>query len=408
MNALEVWISVGIFLLPSNIAGFPPTNDSYAASNIAFNPLSIGIAMGEVKRFSIKFREPLPIRSKFTFTYRNSAGVSINDIGKLPIKPLDSFTAEGGSNKTHQTSIFTKKPGKVELGLASVDLNITHLERLHTSINVYRQRSLSVLQQIVGWTYFLAWTLSFYPQVVLNCLRQSVTGLSFDFIVFNVIGFACYSAFNIGLYFVPRIKAQYFARHPLGVIPVEINDLFFSLHGLFIMLVVIVQCLIFERGSQRVSKICITLSCLMLLFILTSTLLAAADAISWLTALYLYSYVKLFVTLIKYFPQLILNCRRRSCVGWSLCNFILDFIGGVLSIAQMLINAYNYDDWSIVYGSPTKLCLGLFSIAFDCGFFIQHHLYRGRTASTEALVEVDTENSEAPTVNESANTDVNA
>ncbi|VDK35949.1 unnamed protein product [Taenia asiatica] len=66
------------------------------------------------------------------------------------------------------------------------------------------------------------------------------------------------------------------------------------------------------------------------------------------------------------------------------------------------------NDWSIVYGSPTKLCLGLFSIAFDCGFFIQHHLYRGRTASTEALVEVDTDNSEAPTVNESANADVHA
>ncbi|VDK35947.1 unnamed protein product [Taenia asiatica] len=289
-------------MLPSNIAGFSLTNDSYVASDIVFSPLSIGMAMGEVKRFSIKFREPLPIRSKFTFTYRNSAGVSINATEKLPIKPLDPFTVEGGSNKTHRTSIFTKKPGKVELGLASVDLNITR-----------------------------------------------VTGLSFDFIVFNVIGFACYSAFNIGLYFVPRIKAQYFARHPLGVIPVEINDLFFSLHGLFIMLVVIVQCLIFERGSQRVSKICITLSCLMLLFILTSTLLAAADAISWLTALYLYSYVKLFVTLIKYFPQLILNCRRRSCVGWSLCNFILDFIGGVLSIAQMLINAYNYGELSRSY-----------------------------------------------------------
>lgn len=42
------------------------------------------------------------------------------------------------------------------------------------------------------------------------------------------------------------LQAQYFTRHPLGVIPVEINDLFFSLHGLAIMLVVTVQCLIFE------------------------------------------------------------------------------------------------------------------------------------------------------------------
>ncbi|KAL5107095.1 Cystinosin [Taenia crassiceps] len=390
------------------MAGFSPTNDSYDVSNIAFDPHSIDIALGDVKRLSVQFREPLPTRTTFTFTYRNSAGVRINATEKLPIKPLDSFTAEVGLNKTYRTTVFTKKPGKIELGLTSADLNITHFERLHASVTVCRQKSLSILQQIVGWTYFLAWTLSFYPQVILNCRRESVTGLSFDFIVFNVIGFACYSAFNIGLYFVPRIQAQYLARHPLGVIPVEINDLFFSLHGLAIMLVVIVQCLIFERGSQRVSKICITLFCLMLLFILTSTLLAAADAISWLTALYLYSYVKLFVTLVKYFPQLILNCRRRSCVGWSLCNFILDFIGGVLSIAQMFINAYNYDDWAIVHGSPTKLGLGLLSIAFDCGFFIQYHLYRGRAASTDAVVEENNGGSEAPLLNESANADLHA
>ena len=36
---------------------------------------------------------------------------------------------------------------------------------------------------------------------------------------------------------------------------------------------------------------------------------------SSLTLLYLLSYVKLAVTLVKYIPQLRLNCRRRSTVG---------------------------------------------------------------------------------------------
>ncbi|VDM16748.1 unnamed protein product [Hydatigera taeniaeformis] len=325
---------------------FSLTNDSYIASDVVLDPLSVDMALGEYRRFSVQFREPLPVRSTFKFTYRNVAGTYINRTEELPIKPLDPFIVEVGSNRTYQTSIATRKPGVVELGLVSSNLSITHLERLHARITVYHQKSLSILQQIVGWTYFLAWTLSFYPQVVLNCRRQSVTGLSFDFVVFNIIGFACYSAFNIGLFFVSRIQEQYFARHSLGVIPVEINDLFFSLHGVAVMLVVIIQCLFFERGNQRVSKVCIALSCLMILFILTSTLLAAAGVVSWLTALYLYSYVKLFVTLIKYFPQLILNCRRRSCVGWSVGNFILDFIGGVLSVTQMFINAYNYGEFN--------------------------------------------------------------
>ncbi|VDM16747.1 unnamed protein product [Hydatigera taeniaeformis] len=64
-------------------------------------------------------------------------------------------------------------------------------------------------------------------------------------------------------------------------------------------------------------------------------------------------------------------------------------------------------DWSIVYGSPTKLGLGLLSIAFDCGFFIQHHLYRRRSASTETVTEEEFGSSEAPLLNESANTNAN-
>ncbi len=35
------------------------------------------------------------------------------------------------------------------------------------------------------------------------------------------------------------------------------------------------------------------------------------------------------------------------------------------------------DDWASVFGSPTKLGLGLISMAFDVFFFIQHHCYRG-------------------------------
>uniref|UniRef100_A0A5K3FRK2 PQ loop repeat protein n=1 Tax=Mesocestoides corti TaxID=53468 RepID=A0A5K3FRK2_MESCO len=213
----------------------------------------------------------------------------------------------------------------------------------------------------------------------------SVTGLSFDFIAFNLIGFACYTAFNAGLYFVPYIQEQYFRNHPLGVNPVQLNDLFFSLHATAIVLVQIVQCLIYERGSQRVSKTCTATICMMLIFILISTILAALDVITWLTALYLYSYVKLLVTLIKYLPQVALNCRRRSTVGWSLGNVVCDFVGGVLSVFQMFLIAYNRDDWTSVIGSPTKLILGLISVGFDCIFFGQHHCY----GSSGDVVQVD-------------------
>jgi len=37
-----------------------------------------------------------------------------------------------------------------------------------------------------------------------------------------------------------------------------------------------------------------------------------------------------------------MNCRRRSTVGWSIGNVLLDFTGGCFSILQMFLISYNY------------------------------------------------------------------
>jgi cystinosin len=50
-----------------------------------------------------------------------------------------------------------------------------------------------IISAVLGWTYFLAWSISFYPQVILNWRRKSVVGLSFDYNAYNVIGYLCYS-----------------------------------------------------------------------------------------------------------------------------------------------------------------------------------------------------------------------
>ncbi|CDI97841.1 cystinosin [Echinococcus multilocularis] len=72
------------------------------------------------------------------------------------------------------------------------------------------------------------------------------------------------------------------------------------------------------------------------------------------------------------------------------------------------VNSFFADDWAIVYGSPTKLGLGLLSIAFDCGFFIQHHLYSRKADFTESPVEEANNSMEARLLDESINAEVNA
>ena len=46
------------------------------------------------------------------------------------------------------------------------------------------------------------------------------------------------------------------------------------------------------------------------------------------------------------------------------------------------------DDWSSIFGDPTKFGLGFFSILFDILFIIQHYvLYRGREPEYKLIPE---------------------
>ncbi|XP_067086660.1 cystinosin isoform X2 [Osmerus mordax] len=168
---------------------------------------------------------------------------------------------------------------------------------------VVRSNFLSIINQVIGWVYFLAWSISFYPQVVENWRRKSVVGLNFDYVALNLTGFIAYSVFNVGLFWVPYMKEEFVKAHPNGVNPVDSNDVFFSLHAVLLTLVYVVQCAIYEKGGQKVSKVAIGLLVIGWTFALITLFVALANKISWLEYLYFFSYIKLGVTLVKYIPQ---------------------------------------------------------------------------------------------------------
>ena len=47
-------------------------------------------------------------------------------------------------------------------------------------------------------------------------------------------------------------------------------------------------------------------------------------------------------------PQVYLNAVRKSTDGWNIDNVVLDFTGGTLSLAQLLLDAGVSHDWSQV------------------------------------------------------------
>merc|ERR1719315_252426 len=134
----------------------------------------------------------------------------------------------------------------------------------------------------------------------------------------------------------------------------------------------------FERGNPSVSKGCRGLLVGIAIFVLIILILAFTHILPWLDFLQYCSYVKLGITLIKYIPQAYMNFRRKSTVGWSIGNVLLDFTGGSLSILQMILISWNNDDWGSIFGDPTKFGLGFFSVVFDIFFMLQHYVfYRG-------------------------------
>lgn len=77
-----------------------------------------------------------------------------------------------------------------------------------------------------------------------------------------------------------------------------------------------------------------------------------------------------------------MNIKRKSTVGWSIQNVLLDFTGGSLSVTQLCLQCAVANDWTQISGNPVKFGLGFVSMLFDIVFMIQHYgLYSGNNAA---------------------------
>lgn len=254
---------------------------------------------------------------------------------------------------------------------------------------------LSVLSSLFGWVYTICWSASFYPQPILNARRKSTSGTTIDFPLINCLGFFAYLVSNLAFYYSPVIRAQYAARHDGHAPAVAFNDIVFALHALVLSLLTTSQYLlpslwrfalsVGNRPSRFILGTalgCITGVVAVLILIAVSApeeggVVEPRVDWCWLDAVYAVGYVKLWITLIKYTPQVVANYRNKSTVGWSIWQILLDFAGGVLSISQLVIDSSIQGDWSGVTGNPVKFALGQVSMIYDLIFFTQHYvLYR--------------------------------
>uniref|UniRef100_A0A8C1JFK5 Cystinosin, lysosomal cystine transporter n=1 Tax=Cyprinus carpio TaxID=7962 RepID=A0A8C1JFK5_CYPCA len=309
-------------------------------------PATVNLQEQSAENLTITLSSPLntSVAVYFNITYKSR---NVSSVVLLP----DEVVVPAG-NISVSFEVEAKGVGQVTAYLSS---NNTHIKSLETRIRflIVRSNVLFIINQIIGWIYFLAWSVSFYPQIFENQGFRD---------------FRCVQCWPVLGDVYTGVCEEFLKKDPNGVIPVDANDVFFSLHAVLLTLVYVCQCAIYERGGQKVSKVAIGLLVIGWTFAFVSLFVAVAQKISWLDYLYYFSYIKLGVTLVKYIPQ-----------GWSIGNVLLDFTGGSFSLLQMFLEAYNNDKWKFIFGDPTKFGLGVLSIFFDVVFIIQHYcLYRNR------------------------------
>ncbi|EGD78819.1 hypothetical protein PTSG_01794 [Salpingoeca rosetta] len=246
--------------------------------------------------------------------------------------------------------------------------------------------TLGVVSNVLGGIYFFAWSISFWPQVFLNYSLKSTVGMSYDYQAYNVIGYVAYSIFNSLFFWSPPVQRDYERHHHGKKNQVQASDVFFALHGVAVTIIICVQIVIYERGNQKVSKFCWGVCGLSVVVAALFAILCATVGhgfFIWLNFYELVADIKLLVTFIKYMPQVYMNYKRKSTAGMNVHNFLLDFLGGVLSVAQLMMDSAITHDWSAISGDAAKFGLGVIAMVFDTIIIIQHYVVYNKKRGAE-------------------------
>jgi len=240
-------------------------------------------------------------------------------------------------------------------------------------LNINNKNINDIVSSFLGWIYFSAWSLSYYPQIILNYQNKNVEGISIDYYAYNIFDVSTYLLYNIFFYYNKTIQNQYksfFHKSNL----VEINDVAFSLHGFTLVCLTIFQ-IFYYNPKKKLSKT--TIIIFSIIFTLLSIYFICCVKInsiyfSGMMFFYVLSIFKIILTIMKYTPQIYHNYKRNNTDGFAISNPLLDILGGIFSLSQVLFDSIIYHNSNGLLGDIVKLLLGILTIFFDIIFITQH------------------------------------
>jgi len=368
------------------------------------NPVCLGVMVWALMGFSVVSAQSLKMTTStqtidmeigeiknLTFSIQDKAGLQrfLNVQDELLVQFKIDYS---GVIKKIPTSIMRDvKDLNITLsaigpGIISITPNTTSLT-IDTSQSLVRvvvkwSEILYVINYVIGWGYILAWSFSLYPQILYLCKQKTAVGLAIEMKVLQFIGFCLYGFYNISLGLLKPVKREYLSAHPRSIIPIYLCDVVYTIHAAIASALTIGLAWYF-KGAERISYICWAIVAVVISSIFVLLVLYLNEIITILDFISICSWFEVAVTVLKYIPQLRLICHRKQTGGFPISAVLLELLGGCLSVSEMIIDAFNFDDFDSLYGDITKFLCGILSIIFMILFILCHYVFYGESASNE-------------------------
>lgn len=242
---------------------------------------------------------------------------------------------------------------------------------------------LTELSTTIGWVYVIGWGVANYPTIISNSQLKSVQGISIDYMYFNLMGFILYTLYTSMMWGSSLVKEEFYQEN--GEWPlVRFNDVIFAVHNLFTNSIILSQAYFwgFKRNdNQKLSNLAKLILSIVLFYLIGSSIYIfkshgfnpIPNSFNWVYLFTSLGIIKIFMSICKNIPQILYNYNRKSTHGWPILMIWFDFTGALLSLIQLLLDAYLVNDLLTIFENKPKLFLAVQVIIADLIFFIQHY-----------------------------------
>ncbi|CCD26602.1 cystinosin-like protein ERS1 NDAI_0I00330 [Naumovozyma dairenensis CBS 421] len=283
------------------------------------------------------------------------------------------------------------------------------------------------VENVLGLIYVISWSISMYPPIFTNWKLKSSKAISVDFVILNTFGYFYLSCSYFLQYYCWTDKIENDDKPKIEKPIISTFDLWYCLHGFVLNLILLSQIKLshpkwklwnfhndypstmsssssatkkyyssssasfaMKRQMKTIYYRLLVLSIgLFIIFSINLQLnnrnfggLTNSNLLDYCNNLFI---LKISMSLIKYFPQMLHNFERKSTFGFSIDGVLLDTTGSIASLCQLFIQLNKIDSQTngdtlsftgAIMANFGKIGLSLVTLTFNFIFLSQWFIYK--------------------------------